>query len=242
MKRNAFLGGLGAVSLFLAGCHTNSAYKSADFSNEKMYKRNAHSPQLKENEVLGMKANEDLSDNDIKRILDETASLRLKPGSTLLLVQSGAPTPDKEMVKELSHYFTVVPYTGVPSEVCSGDSDAALSKALRLAAAQSKAESILVYWGHLEMKRDDFPTSIVSWVPVVDFMVPDEYQKMRISLKVALIDVRTGNWARFRTEAVEGDMITTRYAREHNMSWPYEAFKQKLYASASQKLRKGYME
>jgi len=242
MKTNALLVGSVAFAIFLTACQTNSGYKTADFSSEKMYKKNAHTAQLRENEVLGIKTDENLSDSDIKRVLDETAALKIKPGSSLLLVQSGVTAPDKEMVAELSHFFTVIPYTGIPSEISSSDSDVALSKALRLAAAQSKAENILVYWGNLEMKRDDLPTSIVSWVPVVDFMVPDEYQKLRMSLKVAVIDVRTGNWARFRTEPVEGDMVTTRYAREHNMHWPYESFKQRLYASASQKLRSGYME
>jgi hypothetical protein len=242
MKRNALLLGLVPIALCFSGCQTNDPYKSADFSGDKMYKRNAHTAQLKEHEVLGMASNDKLTDKDITRVLDETAALKLKPSTTLLLVQSGSGSPDKEMIQELSPYFNVIPYTGVPSEICSTDSDTALSKALRLAAAQSKAENILVYWGSLEMKRDDLPTSIVSWVPVVDFVVPDEYQKLRMSLKVALIDVRTGNWARFRTESVEGDMVTTRYAREHHMRWPYEGFKQRLYASATQKLRSGYME
>ena len=233
---------MGAVASALIGCSHNPSYKSADFSGEKLYRRHHEErPHLKELDVLGMKAGDDVTDEDIERILDETRTLKIKAGSNLLLVQSGVESPDPQMVEELAATFNVIPHTGIPSEITS-DPSASISKALRLAGAQSKAEAILVYWGKLEMKRDEFPTHIVSWVPVVDFMVPDEHQAMRMSLKLALVDVRTGNWATFRTEAVESTAVTTRFAREHDQKRPLEPVKRKLYSSAAQKLRDGYTE
>lgn len=232
--------GLAVAGVFFTGCTTNVAYRSADFSGDKAYKKNSPvGPQLKENEVLGLRATEKLSDEEIQRVLDETRALRVKSGSTILLVQSGVDHPDKAMVEELSNHFTVVPHTGIPSEIRSDGDD--ISKALRLAAAQSKAEAILVYWGKLELKRDDLPTSIVSWVPVIDFTVPDEYQKVRMHLKLALIDVRTGNWATFRTEPIESESLTTRYAREHEPKWPLESVKRRLYETSVRKLVGGYV-
>jgi hypothetical protein len=186
--------------LLLIGCGTQGNYRSTDFSGDRVYKKGSEpSPQLSENEVLDLKPSDSVTDEDIRRILDQTRSFQLKSGSRLLLVQSGAIHPDKAMVEELSPHFTVVPHTGVPSDLRQEDFESAVSKALRLAAAHSNAETILVYWGHLEMKRNDLVTSIVSWVPVIDFTVPDEYQKVRMFLKVALIDVRTGQWATFQT-------------------------------------------
>ena len=229
-----------AAALFLLGCETNVNFRSANFSGDKVYKKGPLPPQLSENEVLGIKESARLTNDDINRILDESSSVQIKEGSTILLVQSGAPHPDKEMVDELSKRFVVVPHSGVPNEIRSNPNDD-ISKSLRLAAAHSKAETLLVFWGHLEMKRDDLPTSLVSWVPVIDFAVPDEYQRVRMHLKVALVDVRSGNWATFRTEPIESDALTTRYAREHEQKWPLQNTKQRLYKSSVQKLLEGYV-
>lgn len=38
---------------------------------------------------------------------------------------------------------------------------------------------------------------VVSWVPILGALVPDENQRMRIRLKVALIDVKSGKWEMF---------------------------------------------
>jgi hypothetical protein len=233
---------LGSVCVVLLGCATGQNYKSAEFSGDKIYKRvGATSPQLRENEVLGVKSGDGVSDEEIRKILDEGGSLRLKPGSKVLVVQSGVTHPDNAMVQELSRHFAVLPHTGMPSDLKQGDGQTAVSKNLRLAAAHSSAETILVYWGHLEMKRDDLPTSLVSWVPVIDFTVPDEYQKVRMFLKMALVDVRTGHWATFRTEAIEDEALTTRYARERDKTWSLDRTKQKLYHTAVKKLTDGYL-
>jgi len=228
------------AALFLSGCETNVNYRAANFSGDKVYKKGPVGPQLKESEVLGLRNTRSVGEDDINRILDEAAVLKIKEGSRVLLVQSGAAHPDKEMIDELSKRFVVIPHTGIPTEVRSGPDDD-VSKTLRLAAAHSKAETLLVYWGNLEIKRDDLPTSLVSWVPVVDFTVPDEYQRVRMHLKVALVDVRTGNWATFRTEPIESDALTTRFAREHEQKWPLQNTKQRLYKTSVQKLMDGYV-
>ncbi|HEX7860453.1 MAG TPA: hypothetical protein VF773_09020 [Verrucomicrobiae bacterium] len=230
-----------AVGLLLMGCESNDQYRSANFSGDKVYSKKAPiPPQLKENDVLGLRNTRATKDSDIGRILDEVSSLQIKEGSRILLVQSGSEHPDKEMVDELSKRFVVVPYTGLPNQIRSDDGDD-IGKSLRLAAAQSKAETLMVYWGHLEMRRDDLPTSLVSWVPVIDFSVPDEYQRVRMHLKVALVDVRTGKWSTFRSEPVESDALTTRFAREHEQKWPIKNTKQRLYRESVQKLLDGYV-
>jgi hypothetical protein len=228
-----------ASAALLTACSTNREYKSADLSSEHAYKRGHASSQLKENEVLGLKRGAKVGDEDIARILDETRTIQLKEHSPVLLVQSGAHSPDAEMIEKLTARFNVVPYTGVPSELREEQGE--ISKALRLAAAEAKAETVIVYWGNVEMKRDDLPTGIVSWVPVVDFMVPDEYQKVRMILKVALIDVRTGQWATFRTEPIEDQTLTTRYAREKSPNWPMRGVKERAYQAAVRKLLDSYL-
>jgi hypothetical protein len=238
MKRELI--GITFAALLLSGCESNVQYRAANFSGDKVYKKGAFTPQLKENEVLGLRHSRRVGNDDISRILDEASSLRIKEGSRILLVQSGEAHPDAAMIEELSKRFVVIPHTGIPSEVRESPDDD-VSKALRLAAAHSKAETLLVYWGNLEIKRDDLPTSIVSWVPVVDFTVPDEYQRVRMHLKVALVDVRSGNWATFRTEPIESDALTTRFSREHEQKWPLQNTKQRLYKNSVQKLLDGYV-
>jgi hypothetical protein len=107
MKRELIA--LFGAALLLTGCETNVNYRAADFSGDKVYKKGAASPQLKENEVLGLRNTRRVDDNDISRILDEASALKIKEGSRVLLVQSGAAHPDKGMIDELSKKFVVIP-------------------------------------------------------------------------------------------------------------------------------------
>src|SRR5687768_2746936 len=125
------LSALAAAATLLTGCESNVNYRAADFSGDKVYaKKRGTTPQLRENEVLGLRATRAVKDSDIGRILDEANTLQLKEGSTILLVQSGVASPDKEMIDELSKRFVVVPHTGIPAEIKSGN-DEDVSKALR---------------------------------------------------------------------------------------------------------------
>src|SRR5215204_3651944 len=96
---------LSGVFLFM-GCQTEKGYRSADFSGQKLYAK-GYSPasELKENEVLGLKNTRAVTDHDINRILDETSTIRVREGSTILLVQSSASNPDQSMIDELSKRF-----------------------------------------------------------------------------------------------------------------------------------------
>jgi hypothetical protein len=195
--------------------------------------------ELKEKDVLG-EHRHNVSDAAIGEVLDETKSFQISPGGTVLLVQSGAATPDSAMVEELAPHFSLVPHTGIAAQVCTQPGET-IAQALRLDAARAKADTIMVVWGNLEVKQDDLPTEIVSWVPVVDFVVPDQYQKVRMHLKIALIDVRSGQWSLFTTERMEEETLTTRHAREHDAKWPMRPIKQRLYRAAVQKLLDGYV-
>jgi hypothetical protein len=231
------------LALAAAGCHTASEarYAPADFNTGRAGKKHFPGPQLSEASVLGLKS-APVTDAEIASILDKTRSLKIAPGSSILLVESGSPQPDAPMTEELSRHFRVVSHTGVPSELTGDEKDGEAAKALRLAAAHSGSDTVLVYWGQLEMRKNDLPTEIVSWVPVVDFMVPDQYQRVRMSLRVAVLDVRTGQAAVFRTAPIENDLVSTRYAREHNTQWPLDRMRRKLYQTAVADLLRGYTE
>jgi len=154
--------------------------------------------ELSEFDLLGVTRNQSAFEEDIQQALDKARAIRLKPNSTILLIQSGAVFPDGPMVAELSKHFTVVPFTGRPGDSIGGletGDSAALSRSLRLAAARAGAETILCYWGILESAQERLATKTVSWVPLVTWFVPDERQHLRVRLKLALVDVRTGDWS-----------------------------------------------
>ena len=139
----------------------------------------AYRGELSEFDLLGVARDQSAFEEDIQRALDKARPIRLKPHSTILLIQSDAMFPDGPMAAELSKHFTVVPFSGRPSARDSFGSldtldSAALSRSLRLAAARAGAETILCYWGILESAQEKMAAKAVSWVPLVTWFVPDE--------------------------------------------------------------------
>ncbi len=57
-------------------------------------------------------------------------------------------------------------------------------------------------------------TKVVSWVPFVGSVIPDESQEMHIRLKVALIDVKSGQWDIFTPNPFHDSTTSAQYMRE----------------------------
>jgi len=70
--------------------------------------------------------------------------------------------------------------------------------------------------------------------------IPDEKQRMRIRLKVALIDVKTGQWEIFVPEAIEHDAISAGYTRESSDQSQVALLKSKAYAAVAEDIVKRY--
>jgi hypothetical protein len=205
--------------------------------------------ELSEFDVLGITRNETATDTDIERALAAAKRMRLKSGDSVLLVQSGAIFPDAPMVNELSKHFRVVPFTGVPPASRRGVDgqferyDAGdFSKSLRLAAARGGCETILCYWGILESESARLATKTVSWVPVAGWFIPDENQHMRIRLKLALVDVRTGDWTVLSPDAIEASKLSVSPRRGVADQKLVERLKLKAYESGAKELLSRYAE
>jgi hypothetical protein len=202
--------------------------------------------ELSEFDVLGIPRGEITSEAEIQRALADSKPIKLHPGSSILLIQSGALFPDGPMVTELSKSFRVVPFSGVPTvrkfgagglQTESSDPES-YSKALRLTAARGSADFIVCYWGMLESENDRLPTKTVSWVPIVHWFVPDEKQRLRIRLKVALVDVRSGNWSVFSPKPFEDARVSTSPRRSAVDQKHVERLKNLAYqASAAELIR-----
>lgn len=245
-----------AVALLLAGCNSsrsisNSSYRETDHrcwawdsgstASDAAF---AYRGELSEFDVLAVRPHDGaVTDEEIRRTLEEAQPLRLKPGSAVLLVQSGALFPDGPMVKELSRHFTVVPFSGVPPERSKVGvvEDAAYASSLRLAAARAGAETVLCYWGVLESAREDLATKTISWVPILGRFVPDERQQIRIRLKLALIDVRSGRWSVLSPEPFDRKGLSARVRRGSSDQKQVEWLKETAYATGVRELVERHM-
>ncbi len=207
--------------VMIAGCTryvrpiSNAAY--AESPKPGMYCRPERAPsatqyqgELSEFDVLGITRGQSASENEIRRALEQAKSVKLQPSSSILLIQSGAAFPDGPMMEELGKHFRVVPFSGVPGNVATASrldygsgSAESYAKSLRLAAARGGNDCIICYWGILESENEKFPTKTISWVPGVNWVLPDEKEHMRIKLKFAVIDVASGSWTIFSPKEFE---------------------------------------
>ena len=180
----------------------------------------AYRGELSEFDVLGITRGEVASEQDIQRALDNAKAVSLNANSSVLLIQSGAMFPDAPMMDDLGKYFHVTPFSGVPTvsrrggEITTESRDPeSFAQSLRLAAARGGNDVIVCYWGVLESEKQNLATKSVSWVPTVSWVLPDEKQHMRIRLKLALVDVRSGNWSVLSPEAFDDSRISTGLGR-----------------------------
>jgi hypothetical protein len=253
---------LAIVSLSLAGCAksarlsiSNSGYEAQPGSlpNRPLYNSSdpafAYRGELSEFDVLGITRGAGASDTEIERVLANAKRVRLRPGSSILLIQSGATFPDGPMVAELEKHFRVVPFSGLPTtspwkrtgEFERSDTEG-YSRSLRLAAARGGNDTILCYWGILESENAKMMTKTVSWVPLVNWIVPDEREHMRIRLKMALVDVRTGDWAVLSSAPVEDSRLSRSPRRNVADQKLVESLKERAYVAGAKDLLRQYSE
>lgn len=223
-----------------------SGYPPADNTTDPAF---AYRGELSEFDVLGIIRGQSTSESEIAEALDNARRVKLTPGSSILLIQSGALLPDSAMVAELNKHFRVVPFSGLPSNEPAvagwhkpGTEAQSYAKSLRLAAARGGNDIILCYWGMIESEKENHPTKTISWLPGVNWIVPDETQHQRIRLKVALVDVRTGNWSVFSPEAFEGSRINRSPRRAVADQKLVESLKQKVYESGVKDLVRLYAQ
>jgi hypothetical protein len=241
---------LGLVAcVLLAGCSTTRSisdsgyraepqphYRGVRCAPKKMPAEFGYRGELSEMDVLGIAPGKPISDEAIREALERSGKVTLRKGSTILLVQSGAVFPDDAMAGELKRDFRVVPFSGVPQANAGTNAPGGYSRMLRMAAAQAGAEAIVCYWGILESETENMATKTISWVPVMNWLVPDERQRMRVRLKVAVVDVRSGDWIVLLPDAFDDVTRSTSPARARVDQRQVEFLKQQAYEAAAREL------
>lgn len=201
--------------LTLAGCGVRSISNSGYYADSDRGYAQRNNPfykgELNEFDVLGIDPKAPIAEADIQKSLAEKLRIVVSKGSSIMLIQSGAMIPDEDMVKGMEKYYNVAVFTGVPAG--GGIPADAYAKALRLAAAKGGYEKLMVYWGLLETGREDLATKAVSWLPFIGGAIPDQTQRMRIRMKVALVDVKSGQWDMFSPPPFEESDFSGRYSR-----------------------------
>lgn len=201
--------------LSLAGCETRSISDSGyrgGFWGSSDYNR-LYRGELSEFDVLGIERNQAIAEGEIQASLETRERPLIDRGASIMLIQSGAMFPDEPMVQALEARYDVGQFSGIPEERSQATSvtpivPASYAMALRLAAARGGYDKIIAYWGVLETAREGIGTKVVSWVPIVGNFIPDETQRMRIRLKFAVIDVKTGQWDLYVPEPLDDDAIS----------------------------------
>jgi hypothetical protein len=196
--------------------------------------------ELSEFDVLGISREQYTSEQDVQRALSQARPVKAALHSKILLIQSGAMVPDAPMVEGLGQHFTVVPFSGIPRvrQTAAGGQQTesydpeSYSRSLRLTAARGGCDLIVCYWGMLESESENLPTKTVSWVPLVNWVLPDQKQHMRIRLKVALVNIRTGDWSVFSPKSFEQARISISPRRGAVDQKQVERLKQQAYDAA----------
>jgi hypothetical protein len=249
--------------LLLAACHSNK--RSISNSAYVEPGKAAHHPnvptanvsdaafqyrgELSEFDVLGITRGEITSEEEISRALDHAKHVRLRGNSSILLIQSGAVFPDSPMVTELEKHFRVSAFSGIPptrgtSQGYDSESFDAetYSRSLRLAAARGGNDIILCYWGIFESETENLATKTVSWVPIANWFVPDQKQHLRIRLKMALVDVRSGDWTVFSPKAFDSAGLSVSPRRGATDQKQVERLKNLAYEEGAKQLVRLYSE
>jgi hypothetical protein len=228
--------------ILFSGCATRSISDSG-YQGSGYYGQRESNPfykgELSEFDVLGIEAGQIASNEEITAAFVDNPQRRLiKKGDRIMLIQSGAMIPDHEMIRYMAENFSVSVFTGVPEEAKAKSSS--YSSALRLAAAKAGISTIVVYWGILESGVENLATKTVSWVPIIGSVVPDESQTMRIRLKIAVIDVKTGEWEIFTPETLDDQAMSGRINREQSDQALVAALKAEAYKNASHDMAMKY--
>jgi hypothetical protein len=227
-----------AVALVVSACETRSISNSG-YPGDRWGHYGPSNPlyqgELNDLDVLGIEPDRQIAAQEIVQALDSYRRPSLVRGGTVMVVQSGAIIPDEPMMREMNRYFAATPVSGVPvrrTQSGSNDKPGAYAAALRLTAAQGGHATIFCYWGVLETARIDHVTKAVSLVPIVGSGIPDQTQRMRIRLKAAVIDVRSGRWLIFTPDSFEDEALSASFSRRASDQEQVALLKEKGYAAA----------
>lgn len=198
-----------ASAYFLSGCAPHSpidAKKTGTTGKESATSKSA-SLQLTDKDIFGNETTLAVSEEDIQAALEED-EFRVPLNSKVILVQSGSRAPETLMQQEMSQYYSVATFSGIPDRQkvvsCNKEKDenseATVAEnmnwmqALRYIAAKGHQKAIIVYQDLLQSGKYDPTTKNTIWSDYKNEKLTDT-TSLRYLVRFTLVDVATGEWA-----------------------------------------------
>lgn len=198
-----------ASAYFLSGCAPHSpidAKKTGSMGKESTTSKSA-SLQLTDKDIFGNETTLAVSEEDIQAALEED-EFRVPLNSKVILVQSGSRAPETVMQQEMSQYYSVATFSGIPDRQkvvsCNKEKDenseATVAEnmnwmqALRYIAAKGHQKAIIVYQDLLQSGKYDPTTKNTIWSDYKNEKITDT-TSLRYLVRFTLVDVATGEWA-----------------------------------------------
>jgi len=201
MNRIYHFSAIALCAALLSSCSTHS-HRSRHRIQLEDNGASLHPDELNEFDVLG--------GSSANAQVGSSTPVTIKQGDCVLVIQSGALRPDEAMLAELTKYFKVASFSGIPAH----GNDSSLAQRLRTAALNGGCSCVFVYWSVLETARRDLPTKTLSWIPLVGQVVPDKAQRVRIQPKGYLLDAATGRWSMYVADSFEDERMSAAIERE----------------------------
>lgn len=231
-----------AASLFLTGCSQSpiDAKKTGAPRSGTNITKNA-STQLTDKDIFGNETTLAVAEEDIQAAL-EGEKFRVPLNSAITLVQSGSRAPESSMQQELSKYFTVSTFSGIPDRQskisCSkdenGDTIASENmnwmQALRYIAAKGHQKAIIVYQDSLQTGKYDELTKTMIWSDHKNEKVSGAVS-LRYLVRFILVDVASGSWAAWSPVNSEYELLPPQGGKSDVTEQQIIQLKQKTYAA-----------
>ncbi|MGX5108425.1 hypothetical protein ACWKYD_06425 [Enterobacter cloacae] len=239
------------VAFLLAGCTPRSSIdaKKTGARSESGVGKNVSTQQLTDKDIFGNETTLAVSEEDIQAALEED-EFRVPLNSPVILVQSGSRAPEAMMQQEMSRYYTVATFSGIPDRqkalTCSKDKnkdekqDVAVAEnmnwmqALRYVAAKGHQKAIVVYQDTLQSGKYDAVTKNTVWSDYKNEKLTDSVL-LRYLVRFTLVDVATGEWATWSPINYEykvlPPLLGKKEATETTTEQQISQLKQRTYAS-----------
>lgn len=196
-------------ALLLTGCAVHSpidAKKIGVSGTESNVSKNP-SVQLTDKDIFGNETTLAVTEEDIQAALEED-EFHVPLNSKIILVQSGSRAPETLMQQEMSQYYSVATFSGIPDRQkvisCNKEKDenneAVIAEnmnwmqALRYVAAKGHQKAIIVYQDLLQSGKYDTATKTTVWSDYKNEKVTNT-ASLRYLVRFTLVDVATGEWA-----------------------------------------------
>lgn len=211
--------GLCIAALLLAGCISRSPIdekKSRTPRTESTSVRNA-AALLTDKDIFGNETTLAVSEEDIQAAL-EGENLRVPRNSDVILVQSGSRAPEAVIQQEMSKYYRLSTFSGIPDRqkkvACSKDENGETvasenmnyMQALRYVAAKGHQKAIIVYQDTLQTGKYDAITKTTVWADYKNERLPNA-ALLRFLVRFTLVDVATGDWASWTPTNYESRVV-----------------------------------